>query len=626
MKQIANLLIVFMSMMASQMVFSQNVRNYTKDDYEEACYFYHDISEDPFWGDNYNVFQFYEGLASVRLKDDKSKWGFINNFGKEIARFEYLKCKPFAEGLAAVLIKKDKYSDAWGYINNSGKVVIPAKYEEAGIFSEGFAAIKTNGKYGYINKQGIMVIPNEYDKADSFSEGYAVVKKNGKYGFINKLGKLIIPCKYDIASSFSDGLAAVGFNKNYGFINKQGVVIISLDKYEYGWLGPGRFKNGYAEVAIKSGHGTIWIDKKGNNITKSDMAVASPQKSIYDGIYVYQSSGKQGLKKLDGTIILSPTYDSFHKYQNGYFSVKNNGKYGVIDKSGKMVVPCKYGYIWDMSEDMFVVKNEEGAVKLNGKYAFVNSQGKQITPFIFDYTHGFNCGFATIVINGKLGYIDKNGSPLKIDFSGETYYMAGMDEEKFWKPEDPSTNKYLDKAFEFYKKGANKGNKYSCFKVGWFYFWGKGNVQKNYLEAAKWLEKNININGETNGLEYLYLGTLYKNGGFGLAKNEAKAIKYFTDGAHIKKNAGCYNQLAFIYASKKSYNLALDNIDKAIQASSGTEKANYYDSKGEIFLMMGKTNEAIQMWNKVMELDKDNLDFYKDNSELYKQLKAKGLM
>ena len=39
---------------------------------------------------------------------------------------------------------------------------------------------------------------------------------------------------------------------------------------------------------------------------------------------------------------------------------------------------------------------------------------------------------------------------------------------------------------------------------------------------------------------------------------------------------------------------------------------------------MGKESEAINMWKKVMELDKDNLDFYKQNSELYKYLKAKG--
>ena len=40
--------------------------------------------------------------------------------------------------------------------------------------------------------------------------------------------------------------------------------------------------------------------------------------------------------------------------------------------------------------------------------------------------------------------------------------------------------------------------------------------------------------------------------------------------------------------------------------------------------MMGRTDDAINMWNKVMQIDKENIDFYKENSELYKQLKTKG--
>lgn len=89
--------------------------------------------------------------------------------------------------------------------------------------------------------------------------------------------------------------------------------------------------------------------------------------------------------------------------------------------------------------------------------------------------------------------------------------------------------------------------------------------------------------------------------------------------------SACHNALAYDFARKGDYNNALSNIDKAIASPNEPhEVANYYDSKGEIYLMMGKEAEAIKMWEKVMELDKENLDNYKNGSELYKQLKARG--
>ena len=39
---------------------------------------------------------------------------------------------------------------------------------------------------------------------------------------------------------------------------------------------------------------------------------------------------------------------------------------------------------------------------------------------------------------------------------------------------------------------------------------------------------------------------------------------------------------------------------------------------------MGKENEAIDLWNKIMELDEENIEFYRQNSVLYKRLKEKG--
>ena len=61
-------------------------------------------------------------------------------------------------------------------------------------------------------------------------------------------------------------------------------------------------------------------------------------------------------------------YDYVAEYSEGLAEVKLNGKYGIIDKSGTLVIPCKYDWAFSFSEGL-------AEVKLNGKYGYVNKSG-----------------------------------------------------------------------------------------------------------------------------------------------------------------------------------------------------------------------------------------------------------
>ena len=88
--------------------------------------------------------------------------------------------------------------------------------------------------------------------------------------------------------------------------------------------------------------------------------------------------------------------------------------------------------------------------------------------------------------------------------------------------------------------------------------------------------------------------------------------------------ASSYNQLAYLYAHQNNFAKALETIDKAIELM--PEDADYYDTKGEILLMKGDEQEAVKMWQKVLELDPDFLKKHEDGTDFYKQLKEKGLI
>jgi hypothetical protein len=51
-------------------------------------------------------------------------------------------------------------------------------------------------------------------------------------------------------------------------------------------------------------------------------------------------------------------------------SVKLNGKYGFIDKTGQEIIPLKYDEAWSFHEGL-------GGVKLDGKSGYVDKRGNE---------------------------------------------------------------------------------------------------------------------------------------------------------------------------------------------------------------------------------------------------------
>ena len=109
-----------------------------------------------------------------------------------------------------------------------------------------------------------------------------------------------------------------------------------------------------------------------------------------------------------------------------------------------------------------------------------------------------------------------------------------------------------------------------------------------------------------------------------------KALEYFEPAYQIKKMllgeqhkdvitiaqnmAFCYNYIAYVDISNKDYTGALANVEKAIKLH--PELPNYYDSKGEIYMLMNRQKEAKEMYTRVINIKPDFFDnnhtaFYK---------------
>lgn len=116
-------------------------------------------------------------------------------------------------------------------------------------------------------------------------------------------------------------------------------------------------------------------------------------------------------------IICSPFYvpaqavgENIKQYPMLY-PVFEKGKWGYIDKTGKLVVPMKFSRTEQFSEGMGrfevqVKKTKKGEIY---GYGFVDASGKIVVKPTYSGAGDFNDGVARVTLN-KSGFVDKNGS------------------------------------------------------------------------------------------------------------------------------------------------------------------------------------------------------------------------
>ncbi len=67
-----------------------------------------------------------------------------------------------------------------------------------------------------------------------------------------------------------------------------------------------------------------------------------------------------------------------------------------------MEIPCIYDMIFGFEEGLAVIKQ-------NGKWGFINKKGKLEIPCIYEYVNSFKEGLARVEQDGKRGYINTKG-------------------------------------------------------------------------------------------------------------------------------------------------------------------------------------------------------------------------
>ncbi len=119
-----------------------------------------------------------------------------------------------------------------------------------------------------------------------------------------------------------------------------------------------------------------------------------------------RESGKWGFIDRDKKQEIVPCiYDKTDRTYH-ILKVKLNGKWGMFNKSGKEIVPCRYDSIGDELKDSLLF------VMNNGKHGLIRFDGREAVPCIYDEPLQSKPSSTLLkaASNGKYGFIDRNGN------------------------------------------------------------------------------------------------------------------------------------------------------------------------------------------------------------------------
>ena len=325
--------------------------------------------------------------------------------------------------------------------------------------------VQKDGKLGLINLDGKEISEIIYDDIKTLKgvENSIIVSKDGNYGLLNSKGVKVLDTNYKDILSFGDdyinGYIVVNSENKYELINTSGEKILQ-NSYE-------KIENIYSDkyfVVTEEGKKEV-INKDGEKIITDGF---DERKQIANSGVIFVKLSKYGFMSFEGTVTIEPEYDEIKEINTDIFSVKKDGKVGVIDKDKNEKVSTSFlditynkkagiyiaedtNYNSSILNSNFEVKlvgilsemnTENGYMKLkisdeykyynfkfeeksikdilptnkiylnkkDGKYGYVDNKGNVVVEYIYDDAQELNkYGYAAVKKDNKWGAIDKEG-------------------------------------------------------------------------------------------------------------------------------------------------------------------------------------------------------------------------
>ena len=283
----------------------------------------------------------------------------------------------------------------YNVIDKNGKVLFEGEFEKLTPFLSSknipLLKVESNEKEKLIDLSGSKIFDEEYDKISNLEIGetinYYIVNNKDKFGYIREDGSKITEIIYNELPSyhnrnFKNGLAFVVENGKKKFIKEDGTDFIEIETAcGYG------FDNGVALLQKNRLYG--YINTDGNEIT--GFIYHDATRFTKQGHGIVSKNGKWGIINFKGVVILDFKFDqidyltTFSKNESikQILKVKSNNLYGFIDLEKNIYSECDCKEIKYIDDSHLLIKKEKS-------WGLVDFNNKEIVPCNYDEIRKLN--------------------------------------------------------------------------------------------------------------------------------------------------------------------------------------------------------------------------------------------
>ena len=215
-----------------------------------------------------------------------------------------------------------------GLLNIKGEVIFEPKYDYIKFLQADFIQFAYAGKIGLADRRGAILLPPQYEELKLVKDGEKTlfqVKKKGQYAYLSK---------------------------NFKQITDFGITPHSLYKADFYWFRKNdkiHFTNYYGEP-----NGVVVDQFRKGYLTPDSIPV----------MYVTKEAKKYCLFQ-DGSFLTAPRSNEkieltqFRNPNKGWLAVRKDGKEGVLNYKGEMIIPIRDYEIVGINDHIIIIKEDE---------------------------------------------------------------------------------------------------------------------------------------------------------------------------------------------------------------------------------------------------------------------------
>lgn len=358
---------------------------------------------------SYKILEIAESEIQYYKLEQNGKFGVIDKEGNVVIEPKYNSIDIPNPSMALFIKSEDGKN--YNAIDNNGNDIL-TKYDNVEAISinnissnipyeKTVLKYKSDGLYGLIDFKGKKITENIYNSITNidYKEGNLKVEKDGQYGVINIKGTTIIEPEYDsiITDGYYDDENKYG---NAGFVLR----VKTDDGYRFGYA------NKKGKIILETLYNEI------NRITEL----------IGNDIYlITANNGRYGLVKNGKEVLKNEYTEITFDINNNLLIVQKDQAYGVVDLTGKNIIPIDY-------ENIIIGGKYINALKGNDVVIF-DSKGNNLNTDVISYNQ-VNDDYAVVICkDNSYNIVDKNGNKkLKEDYTyiehfKDNYFIATRD-------------------------------------------------------------------------------------------------------------------------------------------------------------------------------------------------------